>query len=287
MAINTYKLVRAAFAWGVREEVIDSNPAHDMKPRIEERLTDEERTLSDNELTNVWIRSEAAGPVASAYVRILALCGTRRTETALSKWSDLELEAEAKSGEPVPVWVIPPQNRKGRAGKKRGLVVPLSPQAVQVFLDLKRKVDASEWIFVGDRQSNISANFGRLGAALKQATRVDFSFHDLRATCATGTGRLGAPPHVVALLLGHQGVPGTPSVTSRYDRADRLPEVRQALDRWGGHVQGLINSAASIQLPTCAEADGDHNGAQHPAQATISSGRGPVLSRSSRGASPP
>ena len=186
--------------------------------------------------------------MAAAYVRILALCGTRRTETALSKWADLELEAQAKSGEPAPTWGIPPENRKGRAGKKRGLVVPLSPQAVQVFRELKRKADESEWIFAGDCQSNISANFGRLGASLKNATRVDFSFHDLRATCATGTGRLGAPPHVVALLLGHQGVPGTPSVTSRYDRADRLPEVRQALDRWGGHVQGLIESAASVQM---------------------------------------
>ena len=60
MAINTYKLLRAAFAWGLREDVIDSNPANDMKPRIEERLTDEERTLSDDELVKVWTRSEVS-----------------------------------------------------------------------------------------------------------------------------------------------------------------------------------------------------------------------------------
>jgi integrase len=256
MAINTYKLVRAAFAWGVREDVIDSNPAHDMKPRIEERLTDEERTLSNDELVNVWIRSEAAGPVAAAYVRVLTLCGTRRTESALAKWADLELEAKANDGKPAPAWVIPPENRKGRAGKKRGLVVPLSPQAVQTFEELKRETGDSEWIFAGDRDSSISANFGRLGAALKKATRVDFSFHDLRATCATGTGCLGTPPHVIALLLGHQGVPGTPSVTSRYDRADRLPEVRQALNRWGGHVQALIESTVSPEMTSLRRGSG-------------------------------
>jgi hypothetical protein len=49
-----------------------------------------------------------------------------------------------------------------------------------------------------------------------------------------------------ALLLGHQGVPGTPHVTSRSDRADRLPEVRQALDRWGEHVEELINKVSKI-----------------------------------------
>ncbi len=245
MAINTYKLIRASFAWGLREDLIESNPAHDMKPRVEERLTDEERTLTDDELVKVWIRSEAVGPVGAAYVRILALCGTRRMETALAKWADLDLEAMSSSGEPAPTWVIPPQNRKGRVGKKRGLVVPLSSQAVQVFDELKRNITDSEWVFAGDRQSNVSANFGRLGAMLRRASGVDFSFHDLRATCATGAGGLGAAPHVVALLLGHQGVPGTPSVTSRYDRADRLPEVRRALENWGGHIQALIEGAQS------------------------------------------
>jgi integrase len=248
MAINTYKLIRASFGWGLREELVESNPAHDMKPRLEERLTDEERTLTDDELVKVFIRSEAVSPVAAAYVRIMALCGTRRTETALARWTDLKLEETSKDGQPAPAWVIPPENRKGRAGKKRGLVVPLSPQAVQAFEALKRKSGDGEWIFAADRRSNVSANFGRLGAALKTATGVDFGFHDLRATCATGAGRLGAPPHVIALLLGHQGVPGTPHVTSRYDRADRLPEVRQALAHWGQHIQALIERSSSAKL---------------------------------------
>lgn len=251
MAINTYKLIRASFAWGVREELVDANPAHDMKPRLEERLTDEERTLTDDELATLLLRAEEVSLVAAAYVRILALCGTRRTETALAKWEHLNLKEETLEGKPAPVWVIPPENRKGRAGKKRGLVVPLSPQAQRAFEDLKRTSGDGDWIFSAGPRANLSANFGRLGAALKEITGVAFGFHDLRATCATGAGRLGAPPHVIALLLGHQGVPGTPHVTSRYDRADRLPEVRHALDRWGGHVEELINRASKIpQAPT-------------------------------------
>lgn len=208
----------------------------------------------------VWVRSEALGPVAAAYVQILALCGNRRTETALARWTELELDAKNDRGEPVPAWVIPPENRKGRAGKKRGLVVPLSPQAVEIFRELKRTTSTSEWIFSADRHSNISTNFGRLGAAVKKATRVDFSFHDLRATCATGCGRLGAAPHVVALVLGHQGVPGTPSVTSRYDRADRVPEVRQALDRWGRHVEALIEGDRSRETDLRSSLGKGHEG---------------------------
>jgi integrase len=246
MAINTYKLIRASFAWGVREEVVDNNPAHDMKPRLEERLTDEERTLTDDELPAVWLGSEGVSHVAAAYVRILALCGTRRTETALAKWEDLNLAEKSPEGKSAAVWVLPPENRKGRAGKKRGLVVPLSPQAQRTFEDLKRTSGDGDWIFSASPGANLSANFSRLGAALKKATGVEFGFHDLRATCATGAGRLGAPPHVIALLLGHQGVPGAPHITSRYDRADRSPEVRQALERWGDHVEALINRASKI-----------------------------------------
>jgi integrase len=254
MAINTYKLIRASFAWGVREEVVDTNPAHDMKPRLEERLTDEERTLADHELATVLLRSGQVNPVAAAYVRILALCGTRRTETALAKWEHLNLDEKPADGEPAPVWIIPPENRKGRVGKKRGLVIPLSPQAQRTFEHLKRTAGDGDWIFSAALRANLSSNFGRLGAALKKATGVDFGFHDLRATCATGAGRLGAPPHVIALLLGHQGVPGTPHVTSRYDRADRLPEVRQALDRWGEHVEELIDK--ELKIPKAATPSG-------------------------------
>jgi integrase len=246
MAVNTYKLIRASFAWGVREELVDTNPAHDMKPRVEGRLTDEERTLTDDELVAVLLRSVEVSPVAAAYLRILALCGTRRTETALARWEHLSLEEKSADGKPAPVWLIPPENRKGRAGKKRGLVVPLSPQAQRTFDDLKRTTGDGDWIFSASPRANLSTNFGRLGAALKKVTRVAFGFHDLRATCATGAGRLGAPPHVIAVLLGHHGVPGTPHVTSRYDRADRLPEVRQALDRWGEHVEELTDKASNI-----------------------------------------
>ncbi len=79
--------------------------------------------------------------------------------------------------------------------------------------------------------------------ALREATGVDFSLHDLRATCATGCGNLGAPPHVVSILLGHASRPGAAPVTSRYDRADREPEVRKALQAWSDHVAELVRKA--------------------------------------------
>ena len=101
-------------------------------------------------------------------------------------WSTDPSGEKSAEGKPAPVWRIPPENRKGRAGKKRGLVVPLSPQARWTFEDLKRTSGDGDWFFSASPRANLSANFGRLGAALKKVTGVDFGFHDLPATCATG-----------------------------------------------------------------------------------------------------
>lgn len=46
-------------------------------------------------------------------------------------------------------------------------------------------------------------------------------------------------PHVPALVLGHQGVPCVPDVTSRYDRADTVPEVA-AGNAWAAHIEALV-----------------------------------------------
>ena len=62
--------------------------------------------------------------------------------------------------------------------------------------------------------------------------------HDLRKTCTTGLSREKfATKPVVAVILSHS----SQGVTDRhYDHYDLLPEKREALIRWGEHVQELI-----------------------------------------------
>lgn len=83
-------------------------------------------------------------------------------------------------------------------------------------------------------------NLFRTTKSVRKATDVTFSLHDLRATCATGVRRMSGLPHVPALVLGHQGVPGAPDVTSRYDRADTVPEVVAGLNARAAHIEGLL-----------------------------------------------
>jgi integrase len=65
--------------------------------------------------------------------------------------------------------------------------------------------------------------------------------HDLRRTATTGMARLGVAPHVADRVLNHQS--GTISgVAAVYNRFAYLEERREALNKWGDCVAGLVGA---------------------------------------------
>lgn len=237
MGINVYKLIRAAFRWGFKKDLVDRDVSAKLdKPAEERRLATEERILTDDELRQLWLGVDPLPLELSTFIRLPLLCGTRRGETALAEWSEFELR---EMGEGVSLWRIPAEHRKGQRGKRRGLVIPLSPFAVRLLSKLRESAGKDARVFptVGDKFLN---NLFRTTDGVRKATGVTFGLHDLRATCATGVRRMSGLPHVPALVLGHTGVPGVPDVTSRYDRADTVPEVASALNTWAAHIEGLL-----------------------------------------------
>jgi hypothetical protein len=61
----------------------------------------------------------------------------------------------------------------------------------------------------------------------------------LRRTCATGMAEIGVAPHIVEACLNH--VSGARAgVAGVYNRAIYAEEKRAALERWAGHVAGLV-----------------------------------------------
>lgn len=63
-----------------------------------------------------------------------------------------------------------------------------------------------------------------------------FTPHDLRRTVMTRLGDLGVLPHVVEKIANHT----MEGVMAVYNRQEYLPERKEAMDRWGGHVQRLV-----------------------------------------------
>jgi len=89
-------------------------------------------------------------------------------------------------------------------------------------------------------------SFGKLKRELDKRSGVsDWRLHDLRRTCVSGMARLGIPPHVADKVLNHQG--GTISgVAAVYQRHEFLSQRKEALDRWGAHVEGLLKNAEQL-----------------------------------------
>ena len=99
--------------------------------------------------------------------------------------------------------------------------------------------------FVFPARGNVTttfSGFSKLKAKTDQLSGVQgWTLHDLRRSAATHMGRLGVAPHVVERILNHasgafRGVAGV------YNRFQYLPEMREGLERWARHLDGLMSA---------------------------------------------
>jgi integrase len=86
---------------------------------------------------------------------------------------------------------------------------------------------------------------------------LPWRLHDLRRSAATGMVEIGVAPHVVELCLNH--VSGARAgIAGVHNRAQMLPERREALEKWGEHVRRLVSPPADnvVQLNRYAASSG-------------------------------
>jgi integrase len=126
--------------------------------------------------------------------------------------------------------------------------IPLSKVAAAIVSELPRIGD-SEFVFTTTEKTPLSG----WSVAKKQLDRLapvaPWRLHDLRRTCATGLQRLGVPLHVTEAILGHVSGSraGIVGICQRHHYRD---EKREALEKWGAHVQLLVRAA-----PAATEGD--------------------------------
>lgn len=235
-------LVRAAFRWGLREELLERDPTAGLRRPRPERPR--ERVLTDDEVKRLWesLDAVAAGVsdpvlengktaprlVVTTAVKLLLLLGTRRSETLNMRWADLDERAGT--------WTVPGMFRKGG----RTHVVPLPAQALRILSELRVTSGENPFAFTGKRGASIANNPSRWIAVVREMSGLDFTLHDLRRTCATGCARLGASESTVSRILGHKAIAGTIAVSGIYDRFNRLPQIRAALSARASYVETLV-----------------------------------------------
>ena len=94
----------------------------------------------------------------------------------------------------------------------------------------------------GSSKAVLDRRISATGAELEHWTQ-----HDLRRTMATWLAESGTAPHIVEAILNHVGG-HKGGVAGIYNRATYEPQKRAALDRWGNHIETLIDGKRSADI---------------------------------------
>ena len=245
------KTLKTFFRWCAGRAVIDFSPAEGISSPYREASRD--RVLTDPELAAVIIAARQMPPPYGRIVEFLALTGQRREEVAQLRWEELD--------EKTRTWTIPASRTKN----KKAHIVHISELAWKVIEACLR---GAPYVFSTATGKRFQS-FGKEKRAIDKLTSViGWRLHDLRRTIVSGMARLGVPPHVADKILNHQE--GTISgVAAVYQRHDFLSERKEALDRWGAHVEQIVErfGPTHVKLTPTEELDTQGIGL-HPAAPT-------------------
>lgn len=170
---------------------------------------------------------EAKGKVSiitTSAFRLLMLTATRTAEVRYSKWADFDL----KEG----VWIVPAEQkgRKGKMGKRKDHIIPLSPQAVRLMTDLKEITGDGEFAFPNRLKNDgvISEN-----TILKVIENIGYkgkmTGHGFRSLVRSVMGEKGHRWEVLEAMLSH----AVPSETAgAYIRTTYFRERRKIMKKW-------------------------------------------------------
>jgi integrase len=219
-ARQVHAYLHRMFKWLVVNGDIPANPMQGMEWPTKEKSR--ERVLTDDELTKVW---NAAQGAPGNVVKMLMLTGARLQEIAQLKWSEIDGDAIYLSN--------------GRTKNGKGHIIPLSVPAQKLLASLPRIQGDYVFTYNGERAiSGWSVAKRKLDAACGVK---DWVIHDIRRTCATGLQKLGVSLPVTEAVLGH--VSGSRSgIVGVYQKHNYATEKRAALEEWGAHVMGLVQS---------------------------------------------
>lgn len=234
MAHYMLSLCKRAFRFCLNRGVISTNPLDGLIPTdVGQKPKISTRRLSDEELRAVyqWLKNHMS--IESAFlVKFIMLTGCRTGEIRQSERSWFQLD-ECE-------WSVPAKIYKTRVNTRRGLpdsAVSLVKSHLEKIgtkhlVTSQRRVDGA--ILDKPVQGPVASNYAR--SIWSGANMQEWSLHDLRRTIATTLSELGAPPHVIEKILGHQMV----GVMAHYNLHDYIDDQKHWLRVWQSHLEKVI-----------------------------------------------
>lgn len=219
--------VRERQDWGIR-----SNPVA-LVAKDPDATSARERNLSPAELRVLW---HAATPGQNGFtletagaIRLLIGTGQRVQEVLRLDGADVDLDAA--------VWRMPREKTKLRV---RPHMVPLPRQVVPVLRDLVEAHGAGP-LFPGRGRERMDHRSVKQAIdrwlAREDVTAAQFQTRDLRRTWKSRAGEIGIGRDMRDLIQQHAR---NDAGSVHYDRADYLPQMRAAMDRWEAWLAAVV-----------------------------------------------
>jgi integrase len=243
MASRTLAYARACFSWALKHGHLETNPFAGLP--MTSTTTTRERVLSDAEIGAIFNSCEALGYPFGPLFQILLLTAQRRDEGAGMRYSELSKDGAT--------WTIPADRSKNRKTHEVHLAAP-----VRSIIAALPHHPNSDLVFSTNGVTPVSG-FSRARARLDASVDMsnDWRLHDFRRTCVTWLAGAGFNTAVADKILNHTTLAGLTTVGRTYQRAEFLPERRQALEAWAEHVIRLSMRCAAHQVNLSAIQEGE------------------------------
>jgi integrase len=220
-------LCSTIFNFAISRDLLEHNPAYKVARRARE--LGRERKLLDDEIRRLWSALEAEPVKVQVVFKFALLTAARRSEVLGIAWSELDLDRGW--------WALPRERSKGGTEHR----IPLSRTAVDLLRGLEAaRNPSSQFVFAGGKIGRSVSNPQKWIARIRsRANLIDFRFHDLRRTAASGMTSIRIDRLTVSKLLNH----AEGGVTRIYDRHSYDREKRAAVVKWDKHLQRLLTGA--------------------------------------------
>jgi integrase len=235
MADRVLAHTRKAFTWQAARDDAFNPPIVRGMARTKPKERARDRTLTDEELRDLWLALDKTSTPYPQLMRTLLLTAQRRDEVARMRWEELSEE----------IWSIPGDRDKTKTTKD----VPLISDVHELLGDFKKK----GFVFSTTGGKKPFSGFSKAKAALDKAIQEirqkdrrgpmpSWRLHDLRRTARSLMSRAGVPTDIAERVLGHV-IPGVRGV---YDRHSYFAEKRDALGRLASLMNQILNPSPNV-----------------------------------------
>jgi integrase len=230
LANQTLAAVSAIFSWGIKEEIVTTNPCKlvDRNP-----VKSRERVLADSELPLFWKAFDDLDPVRGAALKMILLTGQRPGEIAnMRREHIVDNNWWQMPGAPVgDVW---PGTKNGESHRV------WLPQAVQEIIASIGANNTSGFVFAGPRGGPV-ANLDETMRAICKTLGIERATpHDLRRTHGTTITKLKFGRAAMNRIQNHK----EGGIADVYDVHDYAAENKDIMDRVAAHIMALVEGRA-------------------------------------------